>query len=57
MPNETPELQPIVPTYHVRLLDDEQLGLLKSATLELLEEVGIHCPSEKALNIYAEGGA
>ena len=30
---------------------------LKSATLEILEEVGIHCPSKKALDIYAEHGA
>ncbi|MFQ6059256.1 MAG: trimethylamine methyltransferase family protein, partial [Anaerolineae bacterium] len=29
----------------------------RSATLTILEEVGIHCPSEKALNIYAEHGA
>jgi trimethylamine:corrinoid methyltransferase-like protein len=33
------------------------LDQLKSATLEILEETGIHCPSEKALNIYAEHGA
>jgi trimethylamine--corrinoid protein Co-methyltransferase len=55
--SETPQLQPIVPAYHTRILSDEQLSLLKSATLELLEDVGIHCPSEKALAIYAEGGA
>jgi trimethylamine--corrinoid protein Co-methyltransferase len=52
--SETPQLQPIVPAYHVRILDDEQLEQFKSATLEILEETGIHCPSEKALNIYAE---
>ena len=52
--SETPQLQPIVPAYHLRILDDEQLEQFKSATLTILEEVGIHCPSEKALNIYAE---
>ena len=57
MYSETPRLQPIVPAYHLRMLSDEQLSLLKSATLEILEEVGIHCPSEQALEIYAEGGA
>ncbi|MBL7062776.1 MAG: trimethylamine methyltransferase family protein [Anaerolineae bacterium] len=57
MPSKTPELQPIAPGYHVRILSDEQLGQLKSATLEVLEETGIHCPSEKAMNIYAEHGA
>jgi trimethylamine--corrinoid protein Co-methyltransferase len=57
MVSETPELQPIVPGYHVRILSDEQLDELKSATLEVLEEVGIHCPSDKALAIYAQHGA
>jgi len=56
MPTETPKLQPIEPRYHLRILDDKQLGDFKSATLEILEEVGIHCPSEKALEIYAEHG-
>lgn len=57
MSGETPQLQPIVPGYHLRILSDEQLGQFKAATLEILEEVGIHCPSEKALAIYAEHGA
>jgi trimethylamine:corrinoid methyltransferase-like protein len=57
MYSQTPALQPIVPSYHLRILSDEQLDQLKSATLEILEETGIHCPSEKALNIYAEHGA
>jgi trimethylamine--corrinoid protein Co-methyltransferase len=57
MYSETPKLQPIVPAYHLRILSDEQLDQLQSATLEILEEVGIHCPSEKALAIYAGHGA
>jgi len=55
--SETPPLQPIVPSYHLRILSDEQLGQLKSATLKILEETGIHCPSDKALSIYADHGA
>ena len=57
MYSETPQLQPIVPSYRIRILSDEQLDQLKSATLEILEKTGIHCPSEKALNIFAEHGA
>lgn len=57
MHSETPQLQPIVPSYHLRILSDEQLEQLKAATLEILEKTGVHCPSEKALNIYAEHGA
>jgi hypothetical protein len=40
--SETPQLQPIVLSYRLRILSDEQLGQLKSATLEILEETGIH---------------
>lgn len=57
MHSNTPQLEPIVPAYRLRILSDEQLGQLKSATLELLKEVGVHCPSEKGLTIYAEHGA
>lgn len=56
-PTPTPLLQPIVPAYHVRILTDEQLQILRSATLSILEEVGVHCPSPKALQIYADHGA
>jgi trimethylamine--corrinoid protein Co-methyltransferase len=56
MTSETPPLQPILPSYHIKILEDRQLDQLQSATLEILEQVGIHCPSEKALNIYAEHG-
>jgi len=55
--SKTPGLQPIVPSYHLRILSDDQLALFRSATLEILEETGIHCPSAKALSIYAEHGA
>lgn len=53
----TPPLQPIVPAYHVRILSDEQLQAFRSATFEILDEVGIHCPSPKAWDIYASNGA
>jgi trimethylamine--corrinoid protein Co-methyltransferase len=53
----TSQLQPIEPQYHLRILSDEQLGDFKAATLELLDTVGIHCPSERARTIYAEHGA
>jgi trimethylamine--corrinoid protein Co-methyltransferase len=55
--SETPALQPIRPGYHVQILVEEQLKQLQDATLEILDQVGVHCPSEKALKIYAEHGA
>jgi len=52
-----PPLQPIIPSYRLRILNDEQLAQFKAASLEILEQVGFHCPSQKALAIYAEHGA
>ena len=54
--SKTPKLEPISPRYHLRILGDSQLGNMRSATLEILEEVGVHCPSEEALGIYAQHG-
>jgi len=56
-PDATPPLQPIIPAYHLRILDEAQSRQLKSATLEVLAEIGVHCPSQPALSIYAEHGA
>ena len=53
----TPQLQPIEAGYRLRILTDEQLAAFKAATLEILEDVGVHCPSERALSIYADSGA
>ena len=53
----TPALQPVIPAYRLRILSDEQLAQFKSATLEILAEVGFQCPSPRALAIYAEHGA
>jgi trimethylamine--corrinoid protein Co-methyltransferase len=53
----TPPIQPLNPSYRLRILSDEQLAQIKWATLEILADIGIHCPSSKALTIYAEHGA
>ena len=41
----------------MRILSDAQLEQFQNATLTILDEVGIHCPSEKGLKIFAEHGA
>jgi trimethylamine--corrinoid protein Co-methyltransferase len=56
MYNQTPKLEPIIPQHHISLLDDGQLADLKNASIQILDEIGFHCPSEKALAIYAEHG-
>ncbi len=53
----TPALQPIVPAFHLQILNDTQLKEMKSAVLQILEGTGVHCPSDWALRIYAEHGA
>ena len=57
MASQTPKMNPIQPGYRLHLLTDEQQEQFRTATLEILEETGVHCPSEKALKIYAENGA
>jgi len=57
MYTKTPPIEPIQPAYHIRILSDDQGTQFKAATFELLENTGIHCPSEKALKIYAAHGA
>jgi trimethylamine--corrinoid protein Co-methyltransferase len=53
----TPPIEPIEPAYRIRILDDDQLDRFEAATLQILERTGIHCPSKRALGIYAEHGA
>ncbi len=57
MHSETPLLQPIRPRQLFHILEEEQIQILAKGTLEILAETGVHCPSEKCLNIYAEHGA
>jgi trimethylamine--corrinoid protein Co-methyltransferase len=56
MASLTKPLEPIRPTYRAQILSDQQLADFKAGTLQILEEVGFLCPSEKALKIYAEHG-
>jgi trimethylamine--corrinoid protein Co-methyltransferase len=53
----TPLLQPIRPSYHLQILTEGQLAALRAGTLQILERVGVHCPSARARAIYLEHGA
>ena len=53
----TPPIQPIRPARPYHLIDEAQVNQLAAGTLEILNETGIHCPSEKCLRIYADHGA
>ncbi|MGB3699800.1 MAG: trimethylamine methyltransferase family protein [Anaerolineales bacterium] len=50
-------IEPIQSTLEFRVLNSEQLDQIKSATLQVLENVGVHFPSTRALNIFSEHGA
>lgn len=53
----TPPLRPIRSAHRVRVLDDGQLADLRAATLTILDEVGVHCPSASVRTLYADHGA
>jgi trimethylamine:corrinoid methyltransferase-like protein len=50
-------IQPIKSKLRVSVLDDEEIKSINQTTLDILEEVGIVMPSEKALKIFADAGA
>jgi trimethylamine--corrinoid protein Co-methyltransferase len=53
----TPPLAPIRPSRRLRLLDDGQLADLRAGTLEILDTIGVHCPSQRVLDLYEAHGA
>jgi trimethylamine--corrinoid protein Co-methyltransferase len=52
-----PEIKPIQPRFRLEVLTAEQLGSIQAATLDVLENIGVRFPSERALQIFAEQGA
>jgi trimethylamine--corrinoid protein Co-methyltransferase len=52
-----PDIKPIQPKFHLQVLSDDQLEAIRSATLRILDQVGVRFPSEKALGVFAEHGA
>jgi trimethylamine--corrinoid protein Co-methyltransferase len=54
---ERPSIEPIRTTHRLQFLSDEQLDQLREATLQILEDVGVKFPSNKALDVFADHGA
>jgi trimethylamine--corrinoid protein Co-methyltransferase len=52
-----PPIEPIKPAVRLQSLSQEQLDQFQAATLQILEEVGVRFPSEKALAVFADHGA
>jgi trimethylamine--corrinoid protein Co-methyltransferase len=57
MPSDTPPLAPIRSVRRLRVLDDGQLADLRAGTLEILDTIGIHVPSDHVLALYEAHGA
>jgi trimethylamine--corrinoid protein Co-methyltransferase len=50
-------IEPIQPKFHLEVLDAGQLEAIRSGTLQVLAEVGVCFPSERALRVFADHGA
>ena len=57
MITETPDIIPFVSPVKAEILTPVELEIVKGKTLDLLNEVGVHFPSSKALDIFSEHGA
>ena len=57
MYSETPDIFSISSHNKIDVLSESELETIKNGTLELLSDVGIYFPSEKALTIFADHGA
>jgi trimethylamine--corrinoid protein Co-methyltransferase len=51
------KIEPIQPRFRVDVLNTDQVAEIRSATLHILETVGVHFPSDRALRIFAKHGA
>ena len=57
MYSETPDIISIPSHFKAEVLTQKELDHLREQTLVLLDEVGVHFPSQKALEIFADHGA
>lgn len=57
MSSETPDIISISSHHKIEVLSSSELESLKNGTLELLAEVGVYYPSQKAMAIFADHGA
>ncbi|MFN2190611.1 MAG: trimethylamine methyltransferase family protein [Candidatus Promineifilaceae bacterium] len=57
MLGDRPPIEPLRPEFTVQTLSEDKLDRLQEAALTILENTGVHFPSDKALRIFAEYGA
>ena len=54
MASKTPDIIPVASSFKSEVLTQSELEILKGKTIKLLDEVGVHFPSRKALEIFAD---
>lgn len=54
---ERPPIEPLVAEHRLGFLSPEQLDQLQQATLEVMSDVGVKFPSQKALQVFDSHGA
>jgi trimethylamine--corrinoid protein Co-methyltransferase len=57
MISETPGIVPFASPFKTDVLSPRQIETLQAGTLRLLEEVGVHFPSRRALEVFGDHGA
>lgn len=57
MHSQTPDIVPFVSPFKNELLTLTQIETLRMGTLHLLDDVGVHFPSQRALELFADHGA
>ena len=57
MNSKTPDILPFTSPLKYEVLSEGQIDTLKQGTFHLLEQVGVHFPSQIALKIFADHGA
>ncbi len=55
--SKTPDIVSVSSHHKIEVLSPSELETLKNGTLQLLAEVGVYYPSQKALTIFADNGA
>ena len=57
MYSETPDIKSFSTSRQQEVLTPAQIKTIQDGTLHLLQEVGVHFPSPRALKIFADHGA
>ena len=55
--SKTPDIISIASHHKIEILSSSEIKKIKQGTMQLLAEVGVYYPSQKALKIFSDHGA